>query len=505
MDDLTSGWEDVLDVDLSKKKRVYLLYRNYKIRHEDGHETFMYSTSVEDPDSGLTNLFTTVPVAKGITAFLAKWKWSGQTLLDSIMSGRPLKIKDFFNHYEIICAEQAEKDNERSINPLQPEDVIHDFLPAHLLQEMKFLAESEKYFSECLTEKERKYKAVLKRGAGFCIDWIHDSYMQLLQSNKCLDQAQLKRTVKSASEVLVDAKDIPADISLLRNMEDLLKFIYQRFYEQAFFASRSFIAPISDIPADPDVEYVYNIMLNSGIFNTRVFKDKIMALMLRSDTNIRGLLACLFSLHNIADEAVLLFENYLLHKKFGQQISFNVSFKEHLADYTIHKSITTSKGFVRLTNEDLYYFCSEISSFSGNQVYNFKRITYGEVLPEDTTLYEQSATAHSPQLPNGILEYKINAALLPLTIADGIALPCITNDYKNYLVQALVSVNKDGIVPSCKSVYQVRQNGPFYRALNEIKDTYKFKTLQIISIISGSSGKSGNTVRNNISLYKSPR
>ncbi|MEI6306775.1 MAG: hypothetical protein WCP33_08135 [Deltaproteobacteria bacterium] len=270
-------------------------------------------------------------------------------------------------------------------------------------------------------------------------------------------------------------------------------------------AGKKYTITVKPLPEDPDVEYVYNIMHSPGIFNTRVFKDKIMALMLRSGTNIKGLLTCLFNLHTIADEAVMLFENNLMQKKGGQQISFNVSFSDYPANYVMNKITATPKASIRFTNDDLYYFCSEISSFSVNLVHNYQRIN-GEIdLPENTPVNEQDVAGAVPYLPNGILEYKINAALLPLTISDGMALPCISNEYKNYLVQALVSVNKDGIVPSCKSVYQVRQNAHFYRVINQIKDTHKCSTLEIISIISGSSGKSVNTVRNNISIYKSTR
>ncbi|MEI8049343.1 MAG: hypothetical protein WCI92_18320 [Bacteroidota bacterium] len=498
------GWEDILDVELSKKRGEYLLYRNYKIRHDDGNESFVYSISGSKRESGLLNLFATMPIAKGLTAYLVKGNRSGQNLFDFMMSGRPLKIRDFYNSYELICSEQAEKVNESSINPLQQEDVIHDFLPAHILQEEKFLAESEKYFSEYLTEKERVYKALLKKGVCYCINWIHDSYRQLLQSNNCLSQSQFKRTSVSTYEELDDDREILADIILLRNMEELLKFIYQRFYEQVFYASRAFIAPLDGIPADPDVEYVYNIMLSSGIFNTRLFKDKITALMLCSDTNIKGLLTCIYSVHAISDEAALLFENYLLHKKCRQQITFNVSFRDYPGNYIIHKSIATPKGFIRFTNDDLYFFCNEISSFSISLVNNFKRISSGEDLPENTPPVVQDVTGPLSQLPNGILEYKINAALLPLTNADGISIPCISTEYKNYLVQAFVSIKKDGAVIPCKSVSQVRNNDHFFRVINEIKNAHKYSTREIIAIISGSTGKSLNTIRNNLSLYKVP-
>ena len=503
MENIIVGWEDILDEQHSKETGEYLLYRNYKVRDESGYKISQYNISDSSTDNNLNALYETIPVARGLTAFAAKGSQPGKNILDFLTPQNHTRINVLFESYQKNAFKKASFKNRERVYPLIDDDLEKDFLPSFILAEVKNLTDSEQFYSECQSEKEHSKKELLRLYVKSYIDSVIDEYRYLLRHDYLLDNSLRHKSGTGAFIGSGIAPELPVEVRLLAGLDDLLRFIHQRFYEQAFPASRSFISPITGFPLSADAEYIYNLRLASDVFDSGIAKNKIRALLIQSGTNIPGLLTLLGRCMNLAQKAALLFETILVNKRFNQQCALFVSVNGKNGEYTFHNSIQDQKGFIRFLNKDLYYFCEEISLFI-KEIISF--VPHSSGLKDDLTPAidkKNNNIASGVKIPVGILEFKINAALNPLTIAEGLSVPCIETAYKNFLVRALLEMQRTGEIPACLNKYTVRNNNQFYSVINSVKNEFSFETKEIVELISTSTGKAKKTILNCLALYKS--
>jgi len=293
------------------------------------------------------------------------------------------------------------------------------------------------------------------------------------------------------------------DIHFIEIMDEILKFIFKQFYKQVNPDSIRFTSAKISIPVSFDFEYVYQIDIPDGILNSKVFKMKVRSLMLRSDINISGLLVILQGIYNALKEITDLYEDNLQDKKFSQQLIVSASFDERSCDFKFYKNPRSITRFVLFSNKDLNNFCNDISTFLYHILFNKDNmpVVKNGILNAPPSKSEVEKPLIKP--PSEPDMQQINSKLLPLTLAIDFNPPCIDSAFKDYLVLAILSMNKTGEIPFCKSIYSIRDNKQFYHAIISLKTKYKLETHQIIELINCSTNIEKKTIRNYLSKYRS--
>jgi len=293
------------------------------------------------------------------------------------------------------------------------------------------------------------------------------------------------------------------DIHFIEVMEEILKFIYKHFYQQVYPDSRKFTSAKISIPVTIDFEYVYQIVIPEGILDSRVFRRKVRSLMLRHEINIIGLLFILQGIYNALKEITDLYEDNLQHKHFSQQLIVSASFDERMCDFKFYKNPRSITRFLLFSNKDLYHFCNDTSIFLYHIIFDKDNIpVFRDAIPNSPPgISEVEKPLIKPLFEPD--KHQINAELLPLTFAIGFNAPCIDAAFKDYLILAIVSINKTGEIPLCKTRYSIRDNKQFYHAIISLKTKYKLETHQIIELINCSTNIEKKTIRNYLSKYRS--
>jgi hypothetical protein len=176
-------WTDIIDQDKYDTTGIALLYRNPKIEAEMP-ETTKYNSSnhIYSLDPGENCIFNQKPIAYGFTAYIGHEEIiSGYNSLRSNRKSQILGYQtlDYYRNYSKKLFEKYSREDRKKPRPKSDLRLQIDYYNELLIDELKLLEDSERFYSESQNEDDHTEKEQLREFVDAFLDWIDNKLAEL--------------------------------------------------------------------------------------------------------------------------------------------------------------------------------------------------------------------------------------------------------------------------------------------------------------------------------------
>ena len=182
LDQMPETWTDIIDQGKYDLTGVAILYRNPHINPSFDSSKYDPANHIYSIDDGENCIFDQKPVAYGFTAYIGhdEIKSGYNSLRSNRKSGKlGYQTLDYYRNYSTKLFEKYSIEDKKKPRPKSDKWLQIDFYTELILAEEKYLAESEKFYSESQNEADHSEKEILREFVDEFMNWMDERLSDL--------------------------------------------------------------------------------------------------------------------------------------------------------------------------------------------------------------------------------------------------------------------------------------------------------------------------------------